>query len=616
VCSIGYGAPEIVAYQTPLTIREVLERIHSRQYVLPAIQREFVWKPDQICGLFDSLMLRYPIGAFLFWEVAPEKSLEFDFYEFMSRYHERNERRCKRLELPQANGVIAILDGQQRLTALNIGLRGTYAEKLPRKWATSPDAYPEKQLYLELCQERPDDERGLRFGFDFLTSDEAVRRNSEDAHWFPVSHARDMSRDAPTLLAYIKEQTGIASEFEVSASRTLDALLRVVTEDPVISYHLEREQAIDRVLNIFIRVNSAGTELSYSDLLLSIATAEWPNRDARDAVNSLVDDLNSTHQGFAFTKDNVLKAGLVLTDAGDIRFRVANFTKENMKQLDENWDRVASALRLAAKLLGRFGFSERTLTAHSVLIPVAYYVYVRGLGDNYLETKAEADDRRALRRWVTRSLVAPGIWGSGLDTLLAALRRVIKEHGATRFPLDAVETEMARLGKSLRLDPETLQDLVDTPYGNKRVFPLLALLYPGIDVRYDFHVDHVFPRSRFTRAKLRSFAKEHGLVWTDAEIDTLFDSADRLGNLQLLEGAANESKQASLPLEWAQSTFKESGELTNYFERHDLDDMPADLAGFATFYDRRRARMYDRLLALVGGAGEPAAALNALNDRG
>jgi hypothetical protein len=353
-------------------------------------------------------------------------------------------------------------------------------------------------------------------------------------------------------------------------------------------------------LNIFIRVNSGGTQLSHSDLLLSIATAEWPQRDARQAVNSLVDDLNATHQGFAFTKDIVLKAGLILTEASDIRFRVANFTRENMAKLDENWDQVASALRLSAKLLAKFGFSERTLTAHSVLIPVAYYLYGRNVSDSYLEASGEADDRRALRRWITRSLVAPGIWGSGLDTLLAALRGVIRQHGRAQFPLEAVEAEMARRGKSLRVDVETLQDLVDTPYGNKRAFPLLALLYPGIDVRYDFHLDHVFPYSLFTRAKLRAFAKVNEQTWTDEQIDAMVDGANRMGNLQLLEGQVNESKQATLPLKWAGDTFREVGQLRNYLERHDLEHLPENLDGFWDFYVARRDRMFNRLSTLLG----------------
>ena len=56
-------------FQTPITIATALERMHRHEYVLPAIQREFVWGPDRICTLFDSLMRGYPVGSLLFWHV-------------------------------------------------------------------------------------------------------------------------------------------------------------------------------------------------------------------------------------------------------------------------------------------------------------------------------------------------------------------------------------------------------------------------------------------------------------------------------------------------------------------------------------------------------------------
>ncbi len=43
-------------YQSGLMIKEALEAVSENLYVLPAIQREFVWNPEQICRLFDSLM--------------------------------------------------------------------------------------------------------------------------------------------------------------------------------------------------------------------------------------------------------------------------------------------------------------------------------------------------------------------------------------------------------------------------------------------------------------------------------------------------------------------------------------------------------------------------------
>ena len=43
-------------YQQGGTIKQALDKTVSNEYVLPAIRREFVWSPDQICRLFDSVM--------------------------------------------------------------------------------------------------------------------------------------------------------------------------------------------------------------------------------------------------------------------------------------------------------------------------------------------------------------------------------------------------------------------------------------------------------------------------------------------------------------------------------------------------------------------------------
>ena len=82
----------------------------------------------------------------------------------------------------------------------------------------------------------------------------------------------------------------------------------------ILAYYEENSQEIDKVLDIFIRMNSGGTTLTYSDLLLSLATAKWQNLNAREEIYSLVDELNMIGNGFNFNKDNILKAALVLTD--------------------------------------------------------------------------------------------------------------------------------------------------------------------------------------------------------------------------------------------------------------------------------------------------------------
>jgi len=580
-------------YQTPITIKRALEAIHSREYVLPAIQREFVWHPEQICQLFDSLLRQYPIGSFLFWKVDAAHSQEFVFYEVMERFHERTHRHNERLNLPQGRPLTAVLDGQQRLTALNIGLNGTYAIKLPHKRAANPDAYPVKELFLDLCHCAPDDELGMRYRFEFKTPEAAEAESGTDCHWYRVRDILTLGEGVMPALEYF-EASGIAGERRQESIAVLDQLWRSIHRAPVISYHEEEDQDIDRVLEIFIRVNSAGTVLSYSDLLLSIATAQWSERDARESINNLVDTLNATGQGFKFSKDLVLKAGLVMTDAGDIRFKVANFNRESMARLEENWEPIARALTLGARMLASFGFSERTLTADSPLIVIADYLYQRQVGDNYLTSSQFREDRDAIRDWVIRSLLKGGVWGSGLDTLLIAIRRASREAGSEGFAREAISAAMTRLGKSLRFDSEEIDDLLATRFGKGRVFTLLALLYPGVDVRNEFHIDHVFPRSLFTPTRL---AKADIPA---EQIPAFVALVNQLPNLQLLEGAINVSKQATMPLTWAEASYPDPDQRGLYLAGNDLGELPADLADFIEFFEYRKSLMGEKLATLLG----------------
>ena len=73
---------------------------------------------------------------------------------------------------------------------------------------------------------------------------------------------------------------GLGNEKLNRAYETLDCLYRVVHEKPTVAYYEEKSQDIERVLNIFIRRNSGGTVLAYSDLLLSIAVSQWEELDA------------------------------------------------------------------------------------------------------------------------------------------------------------------------------------------------------------------------------------------------------------------------------------------------------------------------------------------------
>ena len=284
-----------MAFQTPIKIREAIESIDTHHYVLPAIQREFVWRTDQIERLFDSLMRRYPIGSFLFWRVDPAHVSEYNFYDFVREYHQRDRPRNEPLPEPlHGFGLVAVLDGQQRLTALNIGLRGSHATKVPRLWWNNPDAFPKQRLYLNLLSRDTEDEDGLRYEFRFMRKRDAKKR-SDTARWYRVGDILGVASSEDLI--------DVVHDMDLGATRTPQKLLhklhRIVHEEGTISAYEERSQDLDKVVNIFVRTNSGGTTLAHSDILLTLATAQWSRIDARKEIHDLVDEINATGTGFS-----------------------------------------------------------------------------------------------------------------------------------------------------------------------------------------------------------------------------------------------------------------------------------------------------------------------------
>ncbi len=574
-----------MAFQTPITIRKALGFIERREYVLPAIQREFVWSPEKIACLFDSLMRGYPIGSFLFWMVGREDIKKYKFYDCMLHYHKRDNAHCASVGAVTRDEITAVLDGQQRLTALNIGLRGSYAYKLPRLWRNNPDAFPVRRLYLNILTEAEENEYNMQYDFRFLTDTEAARRDAMHC-WYPVGDILK-AEDAVDLNDFLVDRE-LANQR--GPLKVLAGLHKVVHTKPVIAYYKEEDPGLNRVLHIFIRANDGGTKLSYSDMLMSMATAQWETLDAREEIHGKVDEINDIGGGFGFSKDFLLKAGLMLAGVNSVGFRVTNFTCNNMRLLEERWDRITSAVSTAVVLVARFGFSEGSLRAHNAVLPIAHYLYRLDAAAGFLSQAAYKQDRDAIRSWLIRSLLKHGIWGSGLDSLLTALRTVIDTHGGEAFPASQLEEAMRARGKSLTFEEDELEDLVES---KDRAFALLSVLYPFVDIQNNkFHIDHVFPKSRFSSRRLRCAGVP------EDDIAEFQERAERLPNLQLLAGDVNQSKSDMLPRQWIASF--DARAAREYAEQHDLGEVPADITEFNAFYEARRDRLLDRLRRLLG----------------
>jgi hypothetical protein len=593
-------------FQNARTIADILTDIEHQQLVLPAIQREFVWDDTKICALFDSLMRGYPIGGFLFWRVSNETVRLHPFYGFIKNFDQRPPKNvCPRLgEIAPSDNRYAILDGQQRLTSLNIGLRGSHTVKLPNKWWDNPDAFPERHLYLDLFAAGPspedsgaDEESGdtERYVFRFRTAAQVDAENQAGHRWTRVADVLPLD-GIGGVLAHVA-QLGIGDH--PRAMETLGRLHEVVHRDRTISPFIEPDQSIDRVMNIFIRVNAQGEPLSFADLLLSQATAAWTSEtgggpvDAREEIRSFNEHLNRPDHRFDFKRDQIMKACLVLTDATSVRFQIENYGTRQMLQIRDAWPDIKRCLDLAAQLLDQFGLTAVNLSAKSVIHPVAYYIKHRGLDASYLTAKGYETDRASVQRWVVRSLLRQGTWGSGLDTLLTRIRTAIKEHGSEGFPTEAIEKAMGAAQKGLTFDEDAVQGLLKVRYTDKTSYPLLSIVYPSGDSSRR-HVDHIYPQTLLTKAAL----KRAGL--SDEKVAILVAKAQEVPNLQLLTPPENESKGGKSPGQWLVEAYPDPVERGAVSAFHHLGTVPDDVIELEGFWLARAEKLAAVVRARLG----------------
>ena len=120
------------------------------------------------------------------WAGSAQTVGDFRFYGFIRNYHEKDNPYCPVLDIPADRAVTAMLDGQQRLTALNIGLRGSYAARVRRGWWENPRAFPKKRLYINALSEAPENDLGMHYDFRLLTDEQAQTPVDGSAYCFPV----------------------------------------------------------------------------------------------------------------------------------------------------------------------------------------------------------------------------------------------------------------------------------------------------------------------------------------------------------------------------------------------------------------------------------------------
>lgn len=550
------------------TIRDTLEQIRKNEIILPAFQREYVWKRRDIENLFDSLMQDYPINTMMFWQVSNIKEECLEFYKFLNPRYQEGVSCNEEYERKIKEKKTIVIDGQQRLTSLYIGIYGSYkTEKLQN----------ETYLYLDLdgplSTDNPDEgtiSTDRKYNFQFLKKEMAESLNKRGGHWIRIGDVYD---EDFSPVDYLIMNGPNDNKW---ASKTLQRLYTLF-DKPIINYYPVVKDRLQDVLDIFVRTNNGGRKLTKGDLLLSMITVNWAertNENARDYVQGILND----NPYKRVDKDWVLSCILYVLNK-ECKLSAEKFDKATSKEIYDNKDTIKKAIIASLELSRRFGLHENGLTTKLALLPIAHFIFrhpkiadeIKHEYENGQKKSFDSGDYLLMRNWLFRS-IAKKLFQANTNETLGKLLGIQKE-AKNGFPYNEIVSELG-----LSVSGDDIEELLRTE--KREAFPVLNIIYSDKKYLLDklsqvFHVDHMYPKSRFD-------IKEG-------------DDYDRLPNLQLLLGEQNESKNDTEFKQWLKGLV-EAKETGVYL----IPEIDPDTVKFEDFYSQRKEQLRNILKWKLG----------------
>lgn len=534
------------------SIIKLIQLIGSNNIILPEIQRAFVWKDkEKIEQLFDSIYRGYPISVMLFWTASASElnQTKLPFYQLLKDYHEERSsipanELCKILD--SNNKYIVVLDGQQRLTALNIGLKGSVSYHIKNKPWRAVSGFSEQMLYFNSSIspsstiEDEGDEKTEGKTFQFLKKDE-----KKVAYLVPMEQIYSWAVDSDEWKSFLATNSSL-SQGQKKNIKHLIGLLNGEDEngshDSQIQYYEMRGKNYDNVLNVFVRLNASGVPLTKAQLLFSTLTTNW--HGGRKEIDTFLEKGLNELTKADFTRDWIMRFALMASGA-PISMKVSSFDKEASVKIQNNWEKIKDALNNLSSFLGKKGYTKETIKSYNALMPIAYYLYKGGK----LEIKTKnhiIDNTQGFSVFFAVSQLK-NLFGASSNSVLEETRKAIddiSDPSKTPFTLAIFEKTQLTGGRRFAMEDKDL-DVLFQQEKNTYTFMALSLLYPDFVFKdVIWHQDHLHPYALFTKKTLGSDKDK----WDDAWLSM----RNQLPNLQLLEGEDNEKKNKTPLLSWTQ----------------------------------------------------------------
>jgi len=458
-------------------IWEIVKQAVGKQVDIPEFQREFVWDPEQVKKLAESLYRDYPVGSFLLWD--------------SSKYQE-----AKTAQGTQAS--LWIVDGQQRTTALCLLLG-----QKPYWWDDAESwnkALERHDVMVNLCSDDGDDR--LEFALP-----NPIRRR--DPHWIAVrrvlstEQVEDLTSLAQEVVGRMSSDTSEMMERFGRVHARIQRVWQIRERDiPIIKINHE----VEDVAEIFARLNQEGTRVKEADVILAIAAVRnpgWVREEYLPFRNKLEDS------GWDLDAGVFIRT---MTGIGKGRARLIEVPRDfwDPQNLYSVWKKAKETISEVLKRLAEFGImSADLLPSTNSLIPLFVLQYRWGNSPNYRFRKAlqwfllANRDGRYSGSAITslnedvRDITEAADFDQALESLLRRLRvspEIAEDEFLNRY--DRAGQRFLRLMLYLVLFHRGARDWVDdTRIGyDKTGAPISSGFEP------QWH--HIYPRSLLKNAKV------------------------------------------------------------------------------------------------------------------
>ena len=508
---------------TTETVKAIIEKIDSKGLLLPAMQRKFVWSEDKILDFYDSLMKGYPFGVFIFWDIHDKDNInKYHFYQFIKDYSKRDETINAPAGKIAKESISVVMDGQQRLTSLYIGIKGSLTTIDKWKKSKIAENWKKKHLYIVphlTADERNENETPFRFFFledSFVTKQNEFRSDPEK--YYLVSDFYGLSHQELYAKFGVKRLKGNDENWMCVLSR----LRWLINDAKILNYHSINNTNIEDVLEIFKRINNGGTELSPSNLLFSTVITSWEK--GRDEMDEFIKSINE--EGVIRIREDFLIRICVYLMNCPAATKIEVLTKDVIKSIEKSWDKIKDAIYKTKNFLKGKNIYDEAILSYNALLPIIYFYY------HCNKKKTGDSDKQLLYFFVISQIFS--LFGGSSSSTLENVRKKMCEHdelGRVIVPfkienLFDIDLSAGRI-HAFRITREQVEKLVDeVRYGDKKSFVLLSLLQPNITINANsYDVDHVCSKDEL-KAVFNKKRKE--------ERADLENKKNSIPNLQLL----------------------------------------------------------------------------------